>query len=53
MVYNDIGINRNYNSLYDPDNQDVYIESRGQKVKEDPYLQDLLVGTTIYDKHRL
>lgn len=39
--------------LYDPDNQDVYIESRGQKVKEDPYLQDLLVGTTIYDKHRL
>jgi hypothetical protein len=39
--------------LYDPDTQDVYSELRGQKAKEDPYLQDLMVGTTIYDKHRL
>jgi hypothetical protein len=35
--------------LYDPD--EVHVEVR--KEKEDPYLQDLMVGTTIYDKHRL
>ena len=39
--------------LYDPDGVETHIEMRGPKAKEDPYLQDLLVGTTIYDKHRL
>ena len=39
--------------LCDPEGLEPHVELRGQKEKEDPYLQDLLVGTTIYDKHRL
>ena len=39
--------------LSDPEGLESHVETRGQKEKEDPYLQDLLVGTTIYDKHRL
>jgi len=37
--------------LHDPDG-DMHAEGR-HKEKDDPYLQDLLLGTTIYDKHRL